>query len=326
MTDRYQVLRLLADGDVHSGTAIGEVLGVSRAAVWKHLQQLSELGIEVQALAGKGYQLVAPLDLLDEEALRHPSLQTDESLEWSVFSEIDSTNAYLMQQAPVSSDSLQICVAEYQTAGRGRRGRQWQSPFASNIYLSLKRQFRCGLEGLGGLSLAVGVACAEALQPFSQREIGLKWPNDLRIGEQKLGGVLIELSGEAGGPCQVVIGVGVNVRMRSAPTIDQPWISLHQCSPRLPGRNTLVRALVEQIVRMSAQFDREGFSPFRERYLQRDVYLDQRIDISSFQQTISGIHHGVDETGSLLLSTANGLERIQVGDVSLRGGKPHAMA
>ena len=231
-----------------------------------------------------------------------------------------------MRQPPVAANTLQICVAEYQTAGRGRRGRQWQSPFASNIYLSIKRQFRCGLEGLGGLSLAVGVACAEALQPFSQRQIGLKWPNDLRVGEQKLGGILIELSGEAGGPCQVVIGVGVNVQMRAAPTIDQPWISLHQCSARLPGRNTLARTLVEHISRMADRFDREGFAPFRQRYLQRDVYLDQGIALSSFQQTISGVHQGVDDTGSLLLRTASGVERIQVGDVSLRGGNGNAMA
>ena len=320
MTDRFACLRLLADGNVHSGTALGEVLGVSRAAVWKQLQQLEQLGLNIVAVAGKGYQLQAPLDLLSSSELMSFDYHSAARLSYHVFSEIDSTNNWLMQSPSVANNEVSVCVAELQHAGRGRRGRQWQSPFASNIYLSFKRRFLCGLEGLAGLSLAVGVACAKALQPVVNDPISVKWPNDLYLHNKKVGGVLIELIGEAGGPCQVVIGVGINVHMTAHDSIDQPWTSLAASAKTPLKRNALIASVVDELCLMAEQFDRAGFSEFVDAYQALDLFIGKPIQITGQNVVQHGVHMGVDNRGALRLNTATGIETILVGDVSLRGG------
>lgn len=322
MTTSLTLLRHLSDGAVHSGTALGDAIGVSRAAIWKHLQQLQAFGLECRAVPGLGYQLSTPLDLLDSEQLTQQwrTALPQSSIDLHYFLEIDSTNTYLLQRPNASTQHLQVATTEFQTAGRGRRGRQWQSPFAANIYLSLKREFSCGLEGLSGLSLAVGVAIAETLQVYCDDAIELKWPNDIRAQQRKLGGVLIELSGEAGGPCQVVIGIGINVHMQvaQAAAIDQAWISLDQLSRTPVSRTSLIAQLVERLALSCEQFEREGFAPFCAAFNQRDEFFGKPVTITGVNEICEGREAGVDEFGSLLLNSDHGLRKIIAGEVSLR--------
>ncbi len=322
MPTALTLLRLLSDGAVHSGTALGQAIGVSRAAVWKQLQQLQHYGVSCHAVPGLGYQLATPCHLIDESSLREQwrSSLPETDIDLHYFLSIDSTNTFLLRQPLRHSAQVLVAVTEFQTAGRGRRGRQWQSPFAANIYLSLKREFHCGLEGLSGLSLAVGVAIAETLQSFCAVPIQLKWPNDIRAQQRKLGGVLIELSGEAGGPCQVVIGLGINVHMQQAQAqaVDQAWVSVEQLSAASVSRTTLIEQLVVNLLRVSDAFEQFGFQSFCERFNQRDEFRGQPVFISGVNETIEGIEAGVDEQGSLLLDTPHGRRKIIAGEVSLR--------
>ncbi|MDX1654152.1 MAG: biotin--[acetyl-CoA-carboxylase] ligase, partial [Candidatus Competibacteraceae bacterium] len=225
-----RLLEVLGDGRFHSGEELARALGVSRAAVWKHLNSLGRRGLEVHAVRGRGYRLPNPLELLDPEGIRaqlSPSVQ-GRLAQLEVFDQIDSTNSYLLTRAKAGAPGGSVCLAERQSAGRGRRGRQWISPFAANLYLSVLWRYPDGPALLSGLSLAVGVAMARALEGVGVVGVGLKWPNDLLWRDQKLGGILLEFGGESSGPCQVVTGVGLNVTMPKEPAldIDQPWPDL----------------------------------------------------------------------------------------------------
>ena len=315
------LLQLLADGAEHSGTELGERLGISRAAVWKQLQALTELGIAVDASPGRGYQLREPLDLLDPAAI-HAAIDGRIALaSLEVFSRIDSTNAFLLaDQRPTENAALRVALAEQQTAGRGRRGRDWISPFARNIYCTVKRQFPCGLEGLSGLSLVVGLAIAQALDAQGIAGVQLKWPNDLRAGGKKLGGVLIELAGDAGGPCTAVMGFGINVRMPRdvADAIDQPWTDLQALSAQLPSRNTLIADMLVQLAQALDQFADAGFAPFAAAWSARDEFRGLPVKMLGVNTEQTGIAAGVDDRGALLLETPTGLRAVVAGEVSLR--------
>jgi BirA family biotin operon repressor/biotin-[acetyl-CoA-carboxylase] ligase len=203
--------------------------------LWKRIEQLRALGVDVEATAGKGYRLAQPLDLLDAghicAQVEHdaPGLLRSLAVEWS----IESTNAAVAQFGHDLHG--RVVLAEHQTGGRGRRGRTWQSPLAANLYLSVGWRFACGAAGLAGLSVAVGIAAVESLRQLGFDDVALKWPNDLVAHGKKLGGLLIEVGGEIGGPSHVVIGIGVNARMpkTAAEAIDQPWIDLDTLSDEI---------------------------------------------------------------------------------------------
>ena len=315
------LLQLLADGAEHSGTELGERLGISRAAIWKQLQALNELGVELDASPGRGYRLREPLDLLDPAAI-HAAINGRALLaSLDIFPRIDSTNAFLLSDSrSTDEESLRVALAEQQTAGRGRRGRSWASPFARNIYCSVKRQFPCGLEGLSGLSLVVGLAIAEALDRLAINDVQLKWPNDLRAHGKKLGGVLIELAGDAGGPCTAVIGFGINVRMpaSAAIAIDQPWIDLQTLAPQLPSRNTVVAAMLVQLDQALTTFAQQGFAPFAAAWSARDEFRGKPVRMLGVNTEQIGIAAGVDARGALLLETPDGVRPVVAGEVSLR--------
>lgn len=318
-----QLLTHLADGQFHSGEVLGRLLGISRAAIWKRLQRLQEsAGIAIERRHGKGYRIDGGLDLLDAaairaqldpEALRQP-LRLD--LHWST----DSTNSRLVEAAQTASIHGLVCLAERQTAGRGRRGRNWFSPFGGNLYLSLGWSFNAGVSTLEGLSLAVGVALARTLEQLGIEGALLKWPNDLLIDQGKVAGILIETVGDMDSHCQVVIGVGVNVRMPAAAeaAIDQRWSDLQRHLAEPLSRNRLTALLLNQLVAMLSQFHRQGFAAFAEAWNQRDLCADQAVVIRGLHSAIEGIACGVDQRGGLQLRTAAGIEVIRSGEVSLR--------
>ena len=315
---------MLADGNLHSGQDLATALGVSRTAVWKQLNRLQELGLVVESVKGRGYRIPGGVELLDEAAVRAgldaPVLGLLRELQ--LLEVVDSTNAEALRRIDAGSGSAGlVCSAEQQTAGRGRRGRAWVSPYARNIYLSLVWEYHEGAAAREGLSLAVGVAVSRALAHLGLPPLQLKWPNDLLFAGAKLGGVLLEMAGDAAGRCQVVIGVGINIAMppAAAQAIDQDWTDLATiANGPAPARNAVVASLLNELLPLAASFARTGFAPWREAWMALDAFADVPVVLHSGEQRQAGIARGVDDRGALQLETTLGLRPIYGGEISLR--------
>lgn len=312
---------LLADGQFRGGDELGEALGVSRAAVWKQIQKLQDSGLDIQSVRGKGYRLAYPMEWLNAEQIcsqmdeRPRLLLTD----LDIRALATSTNDVAMSRAAEGVGSGYVCLAEQQTSGRGRRGRPWVSPFGSNLYLSIVWEFHQGAAQLEGLSLATGVAVAKALKWLGVPSVGLKWPNDLLVGGAKLSGILLEMTGDPAGRCQVVLGVGVNHRLpfSVAQTIDQSWARLEDFRPGI-GRNLLASVVLSELLKMLDVFSQRGFAAFQNEWQELDVYADQEVVIKTGAADIVGVARGVDRTGGLKLESSGSIQVIKGGEMSLR--------
>lgn len=315
------LLQQLCLGPV-SGDVLARHFGVSRAAVWKRVEALREAGVAVEAVAGRGYRIQFQLELLDAEQIRgglQPAWAAGLSSCEVVWS-LDSTNSELLRrEAPASG--VAVLLAERQLAGRGRRGRHWASPLAANLYLSLSRRFSGGLGQLGGLSLVAGVAIAEALHDLDMPGTGLKWPNDLVVDGRKLGGLLVEGSGEPAGAARAVIGLGLNVRMpaSSAAAIDQPWIDVVQLlGSRTPSRNHLASAILDRLLPALALFEAEGLAPFLPRYAACDALLGREVAIHGGNGTQTGLASGIAPDGALCVRMGGQERHFHSGEVTVR--------
>lgn len=321
MPHSRQILALLADGDFHSGTALAHALGVSRSAVWKAVRALSGRGVEVYAVPGRGYRLPAPVELLHGDTilaqLSPRARRLLNSLE--VHDELDSTSQYLLRRA-AALPGVHACLAERQTAGRGRRGRAWISPFGHNIYLSVLWRFELSPASLSGLSLAAGVAVAQTLRALGVRGLGLKWPNDVVWQGRKLAGILIDLNGEASGPCNVVTGVGLNVMMpqTQGALIDQPWVDLNTILGAPVSRNRCASWLLEQLVVTLDEYARNGLAPFLETWRALDALAGKTVQLQWPQGSATGLVQGVREDGALRLSVNGVMRYYNYGEVSVR--------
>ncbi|MDQ2995371.1 MAG: biotin--[acetyl-CoA-carboxylase] ligase, partial [Pseudomonadota bacterium] len=204
----YQVITLLASGESRSGQEIGTLLNITRSAVWKIMHKLAELGIPLERHQGKGYQFKQPLDMLNRERiLQLLSRDTQQQLaSIEVVDTVDSTNNYLLEQVKKGCSSGSLVLAEHQTAGRGRQGKRWHAPYASNIYMSLYWHFSKDPTELAGLSLALSLAIVDALTQQGVTGLQIKWPNDIYHNDKKLAGILIDLSAESNSATNVVIG------------------------------------------------------------------------------------------------------------------------
>lgn len=313
---RLALIAQLADGHFHSGEALGQAIGISRAAISKHIKVLQGWGLDIYRVQGKGYSLVSKLDLLNcdkiQAQVKCPSLD--------LIPVIDSTNQYLLDRVGQLPQGA-VCLAEYQQAGRGRRGRQWLSPFGSNLYLSMYWRLDAGMAAAMGLSLVVGVAIAEALQSLGADEIKVKWPNDLYFRDQKLAGILIEMTGQAGEAAHLVIGMGLNVSMgeQEGTAIGQAWTNLAQACPALPERNLLAATLIQQLHQTLEQYEQVGLDGFVERWNRLDNYLDRPVKLLIGERVVEGIARGINNQGALLLETEQGITPYIGGEISLRG-------
>ena len=323
MQNRYLILNILSDGEFHSGEDMGKALELSRAAIWKHLQALLKSGIEVQSVRGRGYRLEKPIELLDEGLIRsrldNNANTTISRLE--IHPELDSTNYYLRSIAQQEKTSGHVCIAEHQSKGVGTRGRQWISPFGSNVYLSLYWKFDCGPATLGGLSLAVAVAVARAIEEIGVIGVELKWPNDIVFRNQKLGGILLEMSGDAYGPCNVVIGIGLNISMSAASgaVIDQPWTDLKSVAPdKNISRNLIASNILNQLILVVQEFQNSGFEPFLKEWQLKDGIRGKSVKLLLSDNEQFGVVKGIDKYGALLLETENGIQCYSSGEVSMR--------
>ena len=311
------LLKLLKDGRFHSGQALGVALGVSRSAVWKQLQHLeAELGLSIHKVRGRGYQLAAPLTLLDPVEIREQAPSCD----WPilVFDSIDSTNAEALRAIERGQAAPFLVLAERQTAGRGRRGRKWVSPFAENIYYSLVLRIEGGMRQLEGLSLVVGLAVMQALRELGISGAGLKWPNDVLVGQKKIAGILLELVGDPADVCHVVLGVGINVNMQMTDEVDQQWTSMRLESGKVFDRNHLVAELGAMLQAYLSRHQVDGFSAIQAEWEQNHLWQGRAVSLIAGVNQIDGEVLGIDSQGALRLKV-DGVEKVfSGGELSLR--------
>ena len=235
---------------------------------------------------------------------------------------IDSTNRYARDHVAKSELSGVVILSESQTAGRGRLGKVWASPFAANVYMSIIWRFDLGAEALQGLSLAVGVGVRRSLARLGVSGVQLKWPNDVYCEGKKLGGILLEVVGDPKGQCTVIIGVGINVAMpmAAAEEIDQPWTDLISAGATKLSRNLIVANLIASIFEVLNDFPALGFAAYREEWESSDLYQGSQGTVSNPAGSVSGTILGVDGSGALRMRLVSGEEqRFIGGELSLRG-------
>ncbi len=321
MEHTEKVLNLLGDGCFHSGEALGCALGISRAAVWKQLQTLTALGLQIDSVRGKGYRLHCGVELLDQArivAALKPSTNVAVHTCWQT----TSTNDWV-RTIPARVSKV-VCLAEYQCSGRGRRGRPWQNPLGATISLSLRWFYRAGMASLEGLSLAVGLAVLKALELCGAQNLKLKWPNDVLwqspAGLQKLSGILLEVHGDPTGECEVIIGVGINIALSHAQlvSIDQPAVDMQRVCGKTVSRNQVASALINQLCQTLDAFSEHGFAGFKEQWQRCDAFADQEIVVDASGAKIVGVAAGVTDGGALLLNTREGIMVFNGGEVSLK--------
>jgi len=316
------LIQSLAPGKFVSGQKLGNELNVSRAAIAKHMATLVNMGLDVFSVRGKGYKLSAPLSLLNKDDIA-VQLSLTQSGIIEVHSVIDSTNDYLMRRLPNQITQGQVCLAEYQSAGRGRRGRQWISPFGSQIYLSMYWYLEQGLSAAMGLSVAAALAVSDAILLHCGVQVQLKWPNDIYLGGVKLAGILIELEGQALDPSHSVIGIGLNINLpeKSVREITQQCTDLHAHSPIEIDRNLLSAQLISCLWKRLAQHSEHGLIDMLSEWHAADIYLNKRVKLITGDKEILGICRGLNNHGALLLEVDGKVKPIYGGEVSLRGNE-----
>ncbi|WP_320153436.1 bifunctional biotin--[acetyl-CoA-carboxylase] ligase/biotin operon repressor BirA [uncultured Tolumonas sp.] len=308
------LLAVLADGAFHSGEQIGAELGISRAAISQQIKSLRLLGLEIFSITGKGYRLNTPLDLLNTETLQHLAAGTP----IHTCAVIDSTNQYMMAQLERWQKG-ECLLAESQTAGRGRRGRQWHSPFGSQFIMSMYWRLDDGPSAAMGLSLAIGVAVVQALESAGYRNLSLKWPNDIYMARRKLAGILVEMSAAVGGICHLVIGVGVNLNLPDAviAQLDQPCAHLAE-QPVVVERNQLSATIIRALRNALTLFEQQGLTAFLTEWNRLDIFMQQPVKVLLGNQIIHGIYCGIDGQGNMLLQDQDGMHKFVGGEISLR--------
>lgn len=331
MTLARIVFAALADGAEHSGESLAESAGVTRSAVWKAIEQLRELGLDIEAHTHRGYRLRSPTVSLDAEVLRR-ALPTEvravlNALE--VVWETESTNAQLLAAPAPPVGQFDVLIAENQTQGRGRRGRVWQSTLGGSLCLSIATSYEPLPRDLPALTLAVGVCVQKAVAAAGGGGLALKWPNDLVLAKDlsKLGGILVELRAEAGGPAQVVVGIGLNIslsavaRERIIESGNTP-ADLAECGVPASARDRLAALVIGECLLGLERFGREGFAPFLEAWRAVDALRDRSVELFEPAGIRRGVARGIDHQGALQLEAHDG-SRIAVlaGEISVRRTK-----
>ncbi|VAX77167.1 Bifunctional ligase/repressor BirA [Serratia symbiotica] len=308
-----KLMALLADGGAHSGEYLGHSLGMSHSMIQQHIQTILKWGVDVFSITGKEYCLPNPIQLLEPNRI----LKFLEDKRLTVLSVVDSTNQYLLDRI----DRLQsgdACVAEYQYAGRGRRGRKWYSPFGANLYLSIFWRLEYGIAATG-LSLVIAIVMAEVLHHLGAEDVRVKWPNDLYLNNRKLAGILIEATRRSGGVAHLVMGAGINLAMcgTNANFINQEWINLKESGIRI-DRNELVTSLINKLRQSLKQFENDGLTPFVARWRLLDNCIDRPVKLLMGEQQILGIYRGINQQGGLLLDQQGVIKLFNSGEISLR--------
>ncbi len=317
----FSLLRILADGRFHSGESLGRSLALSRAGVWNLVRRIEALGLRVFKVRGRGYRLAESPDLIETNVLAARLRKISPELRLELLDECPSTNTVLVERAAAGAPHGAVLVCEHQSAGRGRRGNPWVSGVGGSLAFSILWRFARGAGALGGLSLAVAVGAAKALGLLGVRGVGVKWPNDLYLKGRKLGGMLIEISGDVPGPSVAVVGVGINVRLNTAMRgrIGRPATDVASHADAALSRTALLAGLLPSLAAVLDRFSREGFMPFREEWLRLHAWRGRRVALSMADRRVAeGKIVGIAEDGALMLASARGVERFHSGELSLK--------
>jgi BirA family transcriptional regulator, biotin operon repressor / biotin---[acetyl-CoA-carboxylase] ligase len=316
----FPILKLLADGQFHSGEALAQRFKVTRATIWNAIQHAESLGVEIFSVRGRGYKLPQAIELLDKNLVLAAIGEQRAWFNLQILDEVASTNTYLMQQKGIAHAT---CVAAHvQTNGKGRRGRTWVSQLGASLTFSLLWRFQCGAAALSGLSLAVGVALIRALNSLGVNQAQLKWPNDVLVEGSKLAGILIELQGDLEGPSAAVIGIGVNLHLPKnvLDSIDQSAIDLSNVSAKAINQNELLGVVLKHLADVLSSFETHGFIGLRDEWLSYHAYENKPVRMLLPNGTdVQGTVKSVADDGILLVETALGLQRFSAGEISLRG-------
>ena len=316
-----KTLKLLADGEFHSGEALAHTLGMSRASVWHAVRDLDAAGLDVFRVRGRGYRLAQPLSLLDRDEVLRQLGADAAAFTIEIMDGVSSTNTLVMQRAARGAPAILVIAAEWQEAGRGRMGRAWHAGIGGALTFSLLWRFPQGAAFLAGLSLAVGVALMRTFETLGIEHAGLKWPNDVVWRGGKLAGILIEVQGDMLGPSAAVIGIGVNVRLSQAvrDRINQPASDLETACGRPLDRNQVLALLLLQLRDALETFTQAGLAPFRDDWHRFHAHQDKMVTlILPDARREHGCARGVAEDGALLIETPAGLRRYHSGEISLR--------
>jgi len=322
MNKRVELISRLADGEFHSGAKLAEQLSVSRTAIWKRLQLLRRRGLVIQSVRGKGYRLNQPVELLERDRLQtlidgqvKPLLRT-----LTLHTEINSTNQYLLDRINHPDFHGHVALAEYQSTGRGRRGRHWHAPFAAGICLSLGWYFDPAPQPLTLVSLGAGVAVMRALRRIGIKDAGLKWPNDIYWHGRKLGGILVEAREESAGPCRLVLGLGLNYCFPETENkhIDQPWVDIATIRRPLCSRHVLAAALVSESLRLLGNMTGMYNAGIIDEWRRYDQMCGKRACLVLPGRTVNGRVTGIDRNGALLMEVKGRVERFNAGEITLR--------
>jgi BirA family transcriptional regulator, biotin operon repressor / biotin---[acetyl-CoA-carboxylase] ligase len=320
----FALLRLIADGEFHSGEALARDLEVSRGTVWNAVRALEQADLEIYKVRGRGYKLAEAVSLLDAHAVRTHAGVHAKALHIEVADALESTNTELMQRAAAGAPCGAVLAAEWQKRGRGRMGRAWQAGIGRTLAFSVLWRYAQGASALSGLSLAAGVAVVRALRSMGAAEVDLKWPNDVLWRGLKLAGILVELSGDTLGPSAVVVGIGINVRLSEAMNarIDQPAADLESACGRALDRNAVLGAVLAELAQVLERFGAEGFAPLRSEWERYHAHQGRRVTVTLPGGAVdSGVARGIAEDGALLFESGNALRRLHSGEISLRAGK-----
>ena len=319
------LLRAISDGASHSAEELTATLAIPIADINLQIETLHGLGLSVLGNPSKGFRLPYPIDLLDaaELIVSLPEWCHERIVSYEVAGQVDSSNTRLLAQPRPEDGQIRVFLAEYQTAGRGRRDRTWVSPPASGICLSLAVGIGGTPSDLAALPLALGVATRRALTKLRIEPVGLKWPNDL-MGEGKLAGILVELRHDADNRLHLVAGLGLNYRLpdsQSAAMTDKWSDIFSMCDGAPPSRKELVQQILPEWVSALDIFVLQGLAPFLMEFRLADVCMNQQVDLVSETSTTHGVCRGIADDGCLFLQSGEETHRIIAGDISLRPAK-----
>lgn len=318
---QYLLIQTLADGKFHSGDDLGSLLGITRAAVWKRIAQMKDIGLTVDSVRGKGYILPSKIELFDQDKISQQISPDCQPKALVILPMVDSTNTYAMEYPDHLEDKWLAVLAETQTGGRGRRGRDWVSPFGGNLYLSLAMDLSNGLGGMDQLSLWVAIAVANTLKQLGVQDVSLKWPNDVYAQSKKIAGILLEARGEAEGQARVVIGIGVNLKASEAlESVDQPWTSVtDQLAKSVqPERNAFAALVIQNVIDLCSSYLTGEAPSLQTAWQPLDYLADKDIVLTLGNNQVNGKYRGLTNEGHILVENDGGVISYNAGEVSVR--------
>ncbi len=281
-------------------------LNLTPQSLSRYINKLQAYNIQIEGDDSRGYRALDNLVWLSEQEIL-AKVQTSEAIDIKIFETIPSTNDYLLKHLS-KKYPMAICLAETQTQGKGRRGRQWHSPFGKNIYFSMRYTFKTNISKLSGLSLVAALATCTAIKNTikPKQTLKIKWPNDIIIDQRKLSGILVDVKIENNDRIHAVVGIGINVNMTtSQDTITQPWTSLKKLTHCDVDRNAIVSALMNTLIDFLEKFSILGLDPFINNWKQHDALMGRLITVASGNHQYHGVCEGIDHNGCLVIRTSN---------------------